>query len=412
MIFLVSLALVTTAMAYPSNPPLGYAGDPPANNNCTNCHGGNPLNAAGGSVTISGLPTTGYVPGTTYHLTVTQARTGLTRWGFELTAIYQSGTSWLQAGTLIVTDATHTNLGVGTGTAPDYIRQTSSGTYVGQPNQASWNFDWTAPNPAIGPIGFYTCGLACNGTGGTGGDWGYTTSSTVNPAASGPSLDVTLTPVNPPITVPAGGGSFQFNAGVVRAVGPQAPFSVWARIKYPDGTYTAPTLGPVTVNPPVGTNVTRLRNQNIPSTYPPGAYVYLGYANNTYSYPAVDSSSFPFTKSAVAGSEPIVGDANCWGELFPGEQAVVSPAGFAIVEVYPNPFNPTTTLSYQLSANSPVHLQVFDTAGRLVATLAEGWQEAGSHQARFDGSGLAAGLYFVRLQAGNVASVTKMMLVK
>jgi hypothetical protein len=234
-----------------------------------------------------------------------------------------------------------------------------------------------------------------------------------SPETTAPSLDVTLTPVNPPIVVPAQGGSFQFNAAAVNNGPSQIPFSVWARIKYPDGSYTNPTLGPVTINPPVGSTITRLRIQNIPGSYPAGSYTYLGYGNLTYSYPAVDSSFFPFTKSAVAGSGPEVTNAFCTGELFPGEpsQMVSIPSGLELA-VSPNPFNPATAISYQLSANSLVSLRVYDVSGRLVATLVEGQQEAGTHKVTFDGSKLASGLYFVRMQAGEVTAVQKMMMLK
>jgi hypothetical protein len=78
----------------------------------------------------------------------------------------------------------------------------------------------------------------------------------------------------------------------------------------------------------------------------------------------------------------------------------------------PNPFNPTTAISYQLSANSIVSIKVYDTAGRLVAALVDGWREAGAHEVTFDGSGLAAGVYFVRMQAGDFSAVQKMVLIK
>jgi flagellar hook assembly protein FlgD len=78
----------------------------------------------------------------------------------------------------------------------------------------------------------------------------------------------------------------------------------------------------------------------------------------------------------------------------------------------PNPFNPTTTISYQLPAYSRVSLRVYDTAGRLVSSLAEGWQEAGVHEVIFDGSNLTSGLYFVRIQAGSFSSVQKIVLLK
>jgi hypothetical protein len=88
------------------------------------------------------------------------------------------------------------------------------------------------------------------------------------------------------------------------------------------------------------------------------------------------------------------------------------PTAFALHKPYPNPFNPTTAISYQLAASSQVSLQVYDTAGKLVATLAEGWRQAGTHEITFDASGLASGIYLVKLTAGNFVGVEKLVLMK
>jgi hypothetical protein len=82
------------------------------------------------------------------------------------------------------------------------------------------------------------------------------------------------------------------------------------------------------------------------------------------------------------------------------------------VVIGPNPFNPITAISYQLSADRHVKLEVFDTAGRLVATLVNGWRGAGSHQVTWDASGLPSGLYFCRMQAGDWQGTGKMVLMK
>jgi parallel beta-helix repeat protein len=66
---------------------------------------------------------------------------------------------------------------------------------------------------------------------------------------------------------------------------------------------------------------------------------------------------------------------------------------------YPNPFNPTTVIKYQLAANSQVALKVYDILGREVATLVDGLKEAGSYSATFDGTRLASGIYIIRLSA-------------
>jgi hypothetical protein len=231
-------------------------------------------------------------------------------------------------------------------------------------------------------------------------------------------LDLTLTPLAPPIIIPANGGSFNFNASVVRNAGPQAPYAVWCRIKNPDGTYTPPTLGPVTINTPVGVTITRQRSQTIPGSWPAGVYTYLGYVNTTYAYPAIDSCSFPFTKSATGDGGATVWEATCTGEPFPSEveghlAAPISGSGATpTMALSPNPFNPSTTISYQLAASTHVHLTVHNVQGRQVATLVDCWRDAGTHSATFDGSHLPSGIYLAKLQGGNFSSVLKLVLMK
>jgi tetratricopeptide (TPR) repeat protein len=77
---------------------------------------------------------------------------------------------------------------------------------------------------------------------------------------------------------------------------------------------------------------------------------------------------------------------------------VVDNTDFSISN-YPNPFNPTTVISFKLSATSQVSLRVYDMLGREVATLVDGVKEAGSYSATFDGEKLASGVYIIRLVA-------------
>lgn len=79
---------------------------------------------------------------------------------------------------------------------------------------------------------------------------------------------------------------------------------------------------------------------------------------------------------------------------------------------FPNPFNPSTTIRYQVSQPGHVRLTVIDMLGRQVATLIDEYQPAGSHSVRFDGSSLLSGVYFLRLQAGTAVGVSKMVLAK
>jgi hypothetical protein len=88
------------------------------------------------------------------------------------------------------------------------------------------------------------------------------------------------------------------------------------------------------------------------------------------------------------------------------------PTTVALRGNYPNPFNPSTTISFDVSSPMHVTLRVFDILGRSVATLVDEPLTAGSHTAIFDGSNFASGVYVVRLQAGTVAMSSKMVLMK
>ena len=101
------------------------------------------------------------------------------------------------------------------------------------------------------------------------------------------------------------------------------------------------------------------------------------------------------------------------------EEAESHPASFTLSQNFPNPFNPTTAISYHLpagqaglSAASEVRLVVYDILGREVAVLVNERKAPGRYEVTFDASGLASGVYFYRLEAGGFVSVKNMTLVK
>lgn len=87
-------------------------------------------------------------------------------------------------------------------------------------------------------------------------------------------------------------------------------------------------------------------------------------------------------------------------------------ASFQLGQAVPNPFNPTTTLSYTMPQTDVARLTVHDLAGRTVATLVDGLVEAGLHSITFDGSQLASGVYLYTFQSGAFIQSQKMVLVK
>ena len=74
------------------------------------------------------------------------------------------------------------------------------------------------------------------------------------------------------------------------------------------------------------------------------------------------------------------------------------PGEFRLHQNYPNPFNPGTTIAYELAVSADVRLSVFDMLGREVAMLVSGRKNAGTHEVKFDATGLASGVYLYRLQ--------------
>ena len=94
----------------------------------------------------------------------------------------------------------------------------------------------------------------------------------------------------------------------------------------------------------------------------------------------------------------------------PGTASV--PVGYALEQNYPNPFNPTTTIRYTAGGSGHVTLKLYDVLGREVATLADESKRQGVYTIRFDGSRLASGMYFYRLQAGHFVDTKKLILLR
>jgi hypothetical protein len=156
----------------------------------------------------------------------------------------------------------------------------------------------------------------------------------------------------------------------------------------------------------------------VPATLPlpnivPGARVYpSGFFKLNY-----DPSIFPDTVNVKF--ELTFNGHVCWADSTRitfsstgvGEEGPL-PTAYALRQNYPNPFNPSTTIRYGLPHKSNVSLKIFNTLGQQVALLENGEHDAGYHEVRFDGSGLASGVYFYRLQAGTFVETKKLILLR
>jgi photosystem II stability/assembly factor-like uncharacterized protein len=96
----------------------------------------------------------------------------------------------------------------------------------------------------------------------------------------------------------------------------------------------------------------------------------------------------------------------------------VSPEGrelpdeYGLSPNYPNPFNPSTTIKYELPKSSVVRVSLFDMLGREIAVLVDETRNAGTYEVQFEGEGLSSGVYFYQLRAGDFVSTKRMSLVK
>ncbi|HCA43679.1 MAG TPA: hypothetical protein DEP28_10565, partial [Bacteroidetes bacterium] len=79
---------------------------------------------------------------------------------------------------------------------------------------------------------------------------------------------------------------------------------------------------------------------------------------------------------------------------------------------FPNPFNPSTKIRFDLPFSSEVSLTVYDYLGREVKQLINGIKQAGAYEIEFDASNLASGIYFYTLKTGSNITTKKMTLIK
>jgi hypothetical protein len=88
------------------------------------------------------------------------------------------------------------------------------------------------------------------------------------------------------------------------------------------------------------------------------------------------------------------------------------PAKYELRQNFPNPVNPTTTISFDIPTRSIISLKIFDILGREVSTLVFGEMQAGAYTRQWNAANMASGVYFYRLQAGTYTETKKLLLLK
>jgi len=219
-----------------------------------------------------------------------------------------------------------------------------------------------------------------------------------------PCCDVSMTPDTSPVVVPHG-GSFGLTGTIGNPTAAPIQTDVWVGVIYLGTFYQLWLFNNIPLNP--GQYISAHMNQSVPNYAPAGTYIYRAYCGDRPTNVKCDSFSFNFT---VTGAR-VDGGADDW-TLEGGFNSVDMPTDYALVGCYPNPFNATTTITYALPSAGNVNLDVYNLAGQRVATLVNGYNDAGQHNIVWDGSGYSSGIYFYRLTAGDFTQTKRMTLLK
>jgi hypothetical protein len=108
----------------------------------------------------------------------------------------------------------------------------------------------------------------------------------------------------------------------------------------------------------------------------------------------------------------INGDALTVSHVQGGRNYQSGPHSFELSKLHPNPFNPSTEVSFNMPTDSHVRLSAYNVQGQEVDVIFEGAQSVGQHSYTWNASNLPSGVYYIRLQAGNMVTNQKALLVK
>ena len=225
-------------------------------------------------------------------------------------------------------------------------------------------------------------------------------------------FELTLTPENPPVVIPAGGGSFTFDIEIVNTSPSAYTVDVWTDVTLTSGV-TYPIMMRENINVAAGGMILREDlTQFVPGGALAGTYYYNAYVRNHFTWEVLASDSFSFEKLPGDGG-PVH---NLGWALYgwDGEEipAYAYPSSFVLHPAYPNPFNPETNLIFDLPNSGHVSLVIYDLQGREIARLVDGFHSAGMHQITFNALQLSSGIYFARLKGRTGTRTQKLLLVK
>ena len=390
----------------------------PGENTCTQCHGDFALNSGGGSVSITSPNLTGwsYTPGQTYTINVTVSKSGVQLFGLGFESLLSTGAN---AGTLVITNSVETHLlsaNVSGSSRTNVVQETDGGA---SSNSHTFSFNWVAPSSGAGNLTFYAVGMACDNTGGTGGDYVYTTTQIVSEA----------TVVNPPVagftavsTNICENGSITFTDQSTNS-----PTSwLWdfgdgqtSGVQNPSHTYT--TAGTYTVSLTAtntgGSNTSTMNNYIIVNAAAP---VTISQNGNTLTSDAGSGNQWYDSNGIINGengqtfSPSVNGDyytivtdvngctatSNTINFIYVGVSDATYDMGLTI---YPNPVVDYLIIESKVEIEG-VQIIIMDTQGRVIRTF-----NATAGKSVIDMHDVSRGVYFLKIISDNKSELLKII---
>lgn len=216
-----------------------------------------------------------------------------------------------------------------------------------------------------------------------------------------------MVPDRPDSVVVRPGGRFGFTGYISNVCDTTICTDIWWGVEYNGVFYQQGMFEDVCLQP--GQTMSGHLRQRVPNYAPPGTYMYCAYANG-YPEPACEYC-FEFTVigTSIDNGYTEWGYDGNWIEKIESSQL---PSEYVLMDAYPNPFNATTNISFGLPEAGHVSLEIYNLMGQKIATLVDGYKEAGYHSVNWDASQYSSGIYFYRLTVGDKVFSKRMTLLK
>jgi hypothetical protein len=210
--------------------------------------------------------------------------------------------------------------------------------------------------------------------------------------------------------IPASGGNLNYHVKVFNGTANPATIDAWSILKLSNSSFIDMLFRPGLSLAP-GDSLVRNLTITVPATWSFGNYKYYAFVGDFNTKQAYSTDDINFGKAIVLDG-PMVNEFSFtpWDDDKPCDRAAIpkSPE----ISASPNPFNPTTTLAFNLPTGGHVEVTIYNATGQKVATLVNGHRAAGHHQITWEAGGMPSGVYFACIQTPATQQIQKLLLLK